>query len=161
MIKCWSPDNGPKEIKSQIPNHMCLRRTDIPDENMRAQEQVEHLAAAQPKESVVIWPFDLSHSGIYLTVISRLCLWFKAVCTDPISFYTKEMQSLEMDCSVFTEAHRNVFLSTTYFSSSIILALHELLYLREFKVLKLVASWSAAWRVISPLKFSRQVCEWW
>ena len=62
-------------------------------------------------------------SGIYLTVKSTLCLWFKAVCTDPISFYTKEMQRLEMDCSVFTEANRSVFSPPAiYFLAALVLA---------------------------------------
>lgn len=64
-------------------------------------------------------------SGIYLTVKSRLCLWFKAVCADPISFYTKQMQRLEMDCSVFTEAHRSVFSPCHLFFSSVSFGLHS------------------------------------
>lgn len=83
--------------------------TYVYSDHMWSQIEVECLAAAQPKESAVIWYFDLSLSGIYLTVTSRLCLWFKAVCTDPITFHTKEMQRVEMDCSVFTEDHRIFF----------------------------------------------------
>ena len=101
-------------------------------------------------------------SGIYLTVKSTLCLWFKAVCTDPISFYTKEMQRLEMDCSLFTEANRSVFSPPAiYFLAALVLAyIFFFFFLRESSLLKLLASGSAVWRVISPLKFSRQMCGW-
>lgn len=56
----------------------------------------------------LIW----SLSGIYLTVKSRLCLEFKAVCTDPISFYLGKCWNWTRRNVFFTSAMFVCFLAT-------------------------------------------------
>lgn len=119
---------------------------------MQAKKQVERLAAAPPEERTVIWHVDQSLSEIYLTVKAKMCSWFKATRTDPVPLYTNEMLWAEMDCSAFTEAHRNYFSLCHVFFSSIAEAYMNSLFWRFFKNLEPVASWSAAWKVVTPHK---------